>query len=71
MVMCEKLWKDVAILYKKLQAYIRKRLRDYYAKHYPAYKFPTDGSIPAHLLGTFSKLIEAAKHKRILRSTVY
>ncbi|XP_063424632.1 angiotensin-converting enzyme-like [Mytilus trossulus] len=49
--MCESLWKEVLPLYKKLHAFVRMRLKDYYTKHYPNYKFPTDGTIPAHLLG--------------------
>lgn len=49
--MCETLWKEVSHLYKKLHAFVRMRLKDYYSKHFPSYKFPTDGTIPAHLLG--------------------
>lgn len=53
--MCETLWKEVSPLYKKLHAFVRMRLKDYYTKHYPNYKFPTDGTIPAHLLGNKMK----------------
>lgn len=48
---CEKAWNDISPLYKKLHAYVRMRLRNYYAEKFPNYNFPKDGTIPAHLLG--------------------
>ena len=51
---CEKVWNDISPLYKKLHAYVRMRLRNYYAEKFPNYNFPKDGTIPAHLLGNES-----------------
>ena len=54
MEICEKAWNDILPLYKKLHAYVRMRLRNYYAEKFPNYNFPKDGTIPAHLLGNES-----------------
>jgi hypothetical protein len=40
------IWKTVEPLYQKLHAFVRMKLR----KQYPN-KMPTDGTIPAHILG--------------------
>jgi peptidyl-dipeptidase A len=42
----ETLWQEVEGIYKKLHTYVRMKLRKQYAN-----KMPTDGTIPAHLLG--------------------
>ncbi|EEC18043.1 angiotensin-converting enzyme, putative [Ixodes scapularis] len=39
-------WEEVAPLYKKLHAFVRMKLKSIYKE-----KLPTDGTIPAHLLG--------------------
>ncbi len=43
----ERLWSQVEPLYEQLHCYVRARL----AEHYGEDKVPTDGPIPAHLLG--------------------
>ncbi|KAI1294830.1 Angiotensin-converting enzyme [Halotydeus destructor] len=40
------LWNEVKPLYLKLHAYVRKRLRQVYGD-----RMPTDGTLPAHLVG--------------------
>jgi len=44
---CERLWNEVSPLYQQLHAYIRRKLQ----QRYPTGTFPTEGHIPAHLLG--------------------
>ena len=47
----ERLWQELRPMYLQLHAFVRKRLKSYYAYKYD--KFPDDGSIPVHLLGSF------------------
>ena len=42
----ETLWREIEGIYKKLHTYVRMKLRKQYGN-----KMPTDGTIPAHLLG--------------------
>jgi len=44
---CDRLWNEVAPLYRSLHAYVRRRLRDVYGGHVVS----ADGPIPVHLLG--------------------
>ena len=53
--LCEKLWHQVMPLYKNLHAYVRRKLKEKYAKH--AERFPVEGHVPAHLLGTLIVLV--------------
>jgi peptidyl-dipeptidase A len=46
---CERLWQEVKPLYEQLHAYVRKKLRTFYASR--AGEFPAVGHIPAHILG--------------------
>lgn len=43
----EQLWNEIQPYYRKLHAFVRKRLRQFYGESL----FPTDGTIPAHILG--------------------
>ncbi|XP_067687786.1 angiotensin-converting enzyme-like [Haliotis asinina] len=45
--LCDRLWSDVKPLYVQLQAYVRRRLTDFYGEDIVG----TNGAIPAHLLG--------------------
>jgi peptidyl-dipeptidase A len=45
--MCEDLWLELEPLYKELHAYVRRKLME----KFPMGEFPTEGHIPAHLLG--------------------
>ena len=47
--MCEDLWLELEPLYKELHAYVRRKLME----KFPMGEFPTEGHIPAHLLGLF------------------
>jgi peptidyl-dipeptidase A len=44
---CERIWIEVSPLYQQLHAYVRRKLQE----RFPAGNFPTEGHIPAHLLG--------------------
>ncbi|XP_064471767.1 angiotensin-converting enzyme-like [Ornithodoros turicata] len=44
--MVDALWEEVSPLYKKLHAFVRKKLKEIYPN-----RIPKDGTIPAHLLG--------------------
>ena len=47
--LCENLWNQLQPLYEELHAYVRHML----IQQYPGHEgdFPTEGHIPAHLLG--------------------
>ena len=47
---CEDLWQQVLPLYEELHAYVRYFLKETYSDH--SSEFPSEGHIPAHLLGT-------------------
>ena len=49
----DRLWQELRPMYVQLHAFVRKRLKSYYAKKYGY--FPDDGTIPAHLLGMWSR----------------
>jgi peptidyl-dipeptidase A len=44
---CDRLWREVAPLYRSLHAFVRRRLGDVYGRDV----VPADGPIPVHLLG--------------------
>ena len=47
---CERLWNEVLPLYRDLHAYVRRKLQE----RYPQGTFPSEGHIPAHILGQIS-----------------
>lgn len=55
--MCAKLYSEIAPMYMKVHAYVRAKLQKYYKENYPEFEFPTDGTIPAHLLGKTTMLV--------------